>query len=83
MEVQMQNNNNEKSYAQIYREEHREQKNKYNKDHYNKEYFKQWYLNNKERLLESHICEICNGKYTTTSKLVHLKSKKHINKLSV
>ena len=74
-----------KLYHQKYREAHREKKNKYNKEHYNKEYFKQWYINNKSRILETHVCNICNGKYTntTTAKMIHLKSKKHNKKSNV
>jgi hypothetical protein len=36
----------------------------------------------KDTLLEKHKCEVCGGSFNLTNKSRHLKSKKHINKLT-
>ena len=52
--------------------------NKVNSSNYNRKYN----INNKEKIKEhnnkKNICDICNGKYTTSNKTRHNKSKKHI-----
>jgi len=57
-----------------YRETHKE----YNKQYYeqNKEQSIQYYKKNKERLTQKHNCP-CGGKYTTTHRARHLKTKRH------
>ena len=51
-----------------YHQDHKEVQNK-KKQEYNK--------NNKERLCEKHVCETCGGRYTTSKKAQHCKTKKH------
>eukprot|EP01080_Neovahlkampfia_damariscottae_P007873 gene7873-12342_t len=45
------------------------------------EYMKNYKQLNKEKLnekaREKHVCELCGGKYTTSGKYLHLKTKKH------
>ena len=47
------------------------------------EYMKNYKQLNKDKLREKarekHICELCGGKYTTSGKYLHLKTKKHRN----
>ena len=38
---------------------------------------KQYYERNKERYSEKHACEICGGRYTTSKRAQHCKTKKH------
>ena len=45
----------------------------------NKKYRQEYYENNKEKLNENIICDICKGNYTTQHKSRHYKAKKHIN----
>lgn len=42
-----------------------------------KEYHKQYRQTNAEHYNEKHNCNVCGGKFTTTHKTHHLKSKKH------
>lgn len=50
---------------------------------YNKINNKLYYEKNKQKILDhkntKHICEVCGGKYSNTSKAKHFKTKKHLN----
>lgn len=50
---------------------------------YNKQYFKKYYEENKQKLKDykntKYICEVCDGKYSNSSKVKHFKTKKHLN----
>lgn len=48
-----------------------------------KEYFKKYFDENKEKLNQDFICEICGGKYKYISKTTHEKTKKHKNCLLI
>jgi hypothetical protein len=50
----------------------------YNQKKYNDNFFNK----HKDMLLEKHKCELCGGSFNLTNKSRHLKSKKHINKLT-
>ena len=50
----------------------------YNQKKYNDNFFNK----HKDTLLEKHKCELCGGSFNLTNKSRHLKSKKHINKLT-
>ena len=50
----------------------------YNQKQYNDNYFNK----HKEELLEKIKCPVCDGSYNRTSKSRHLKSKKHLNKMT-
>ena len=39
--------------------------------------WKEYYQQNKERLCEKHVCETCGGRYITSKKAQHCKTKKH------
>ena len=57
----------------------KERQNKYHQDHkeeHNKK-CREWYQQNKEHLSEKHVCEICGGRYTTSKKAQHCKTKQH------
>lgn len=55
----------------------KQEKKKYDKKKYNQTFYER----NKTRILEKHICEICNGKYTYYNKSKHNTSNKHIHAL--
>ena len=48
----------------------------------NKDYFsekkKQHYEQNKDRINQKHVCDTCNGRYTTWHKSAHLKTRLHL-----
>ena len=46
-----------------------------NKDR--KDYFKKYFDENKDKLKEDFICEICGGKYKYMNKANHIKTQKH------
>jgi hypothetical protein len=50
----------------------------YNQKKYNDNFFNK----HKDMLLEKHKCELCGGSFNLTNKSRHLKSNKHINKLT-
>ena len=57
----------------------KERHKKYHQDHkeeHNKK-CREWYQQNKERLTEKHVCETCGGRYTTSKKAQHCRTKKH------
>lgn len=47
------------------------------------EYYKKFANKNKERLKETVICEICEGKYQYFNKYHHIKTKKHMQILKI
>lgn len=42
-------------------------------------YNKKYYENNKDKWSVKHVCMVCEGSYSTSTKSRHFKSKKHIN----
>ena len=50
------------------------------------EYMKNYKQLNKEKLREKarekHVCDYCGGKYTSSGKYLHLKTKKHQNSIN-
>ena len=76
-----------KTYLLDYRQKNKERKAATDKDYAlrNKakisEYKKQYYQQNKERISEhrniKHVCEICSGRYSLSSKTAHERTQKH------
>lgn len=47
------------------------------------QYYKNYFEENKEKLSEHFVCDICGGKYMKMSKANHFKTKKHQNQLLI
>jgi hypothetical protein len=41
------------------------------------QYSKEWHQQNKQRLREKHVCDLCGGRYTNCKKSQHCKTQKH------
>jgi len=53
------------------------------KEYDNKKYYDTWYAKNKDNMNVKTICETCGGSYSKSNRTIHMKTKKHIQSLSI